>query len=67
MVSTSTVPSPVATTYTLNHDYTGTYSVENGPHFDIFVAVDGSQLSVTATDPGHALAEGPSLGVAFGR
>ena len=57
------VPSPVAITYTINHDCTGTYSVQNGPHFDIFVAVDGSQLSVTATDPGHALAEGPSLRV----
>jgi hypothetical protein len=61
------VPSPVAITYTLNHDCTGTYSVENGPHFDIFAAVDGSQLSVTATDSGHALAEGPSLRVGFGR
>jgi hypothetical protein len=61
------VSSPVATTYTLNHDCTGTYSVQNGPHFDIFVAVDGSQLSVTATDPGHALAEGPSLRVGSDR
>jgi len=46
------VPSPVATTYTLNPDCTGTFSVHNGPNFDIFVAVDGSALSQVATDPG---------------
>jgi hypothetical protein len=46
------VPSPVAITYTLNHDCTGTYSVQNGPHFDMFAAVDGSELSVIVTDPG---------------
>ena len=46
------VPSPVATTYTLNPDCTGTFSVHNGPNFDIFVAVDGSELSQVATDPG---------------
>ena len=39
------VPSPVPITYTLKPDCTGTYSVQNGPNFDIFVAVDGSQLS----------------------
>jgi hypothetical protein len=57
------VPSPVAITYTLNSDCTGTYSVQNGPNFDIFVAVDGSQLSVINTDPGVSKAEGPSLRV----
>jgi hypothetical protein len=46
------VPSPVATKYTLNADCTGTFSVHNGPNFDIFVAVDGSALSQVATDPG---------------
>jgi hypothetical protein len=46
------VPSPVATTYTLNPDCTGTFSVHNGPNFDKFVAVDGSALSQVATDPG---------------
>jgi len=46
------VPSPVATTYTLNPDCTGTFSVHNGPNFGIFVAVDGSELSQVATDPG---------------
>ena len=46
------VPSPVATTYTLNSDCTGTYSVKNGPNFDIFVAVDSSALTVIQTDPG---------------
>ena len=48
------VPSPVLITYTLNHDCTGTYSVQNGPNFDIFVAFDGSQLAVIGTDPGAA-------------
>ena len=46
------VPSPLAITYTLNPDCTGTYSVQNGPNFDIFVAVDGSALSHIDTSPG---------------
>jgi hypothetical protein len=46
------VPSPVATTYTLKPDCTGTFPVQNGSNFNIFVAVDGSGLSVVATDPG---------------
>src|SRR6516165_7920468 len=47
------VPSPVAITYTLNPDCTGTYQVPSGGlHFDIFVAVDGSALTVIQTDPG---------------
>ena len=54
------VPSPVLITYTLNHDCTGTYSVQNGPNFDIFVAFDGSQLAVIGTDPGAAGLEVPS-------
>ena len=40
--------------------------LENGPNLDMFVAVDGSQLSVTAPDPGHALGEGPSLRLGSG-
>ena len=48
------VPSPVATTYTLNPDCTGTLSVQNGPNHDIFVAVDGSSLTSINTDPGVA-------------
>ena len=51
------VPSPVATTYTLKPDCTGTFSVQNRPNFNIFVAVDGSGLSVVATDPGAAYSE----------
>ena len=54
------VPSPVPITYTLNHDCTGTYSVQNGPNFDIFVAFDGSQLAVISTDPGAAGSDGPN-------
>jgi hypothetical protein len=53
------VPSPVAIAYTLNADCTGTYSVQNGPNFDIFVAVDGSALSVIDTTPGVSASEGP--------
>ena len=52
------VPSPVPITYTLNSDCTGTYSVQNGPNFDIFVAVDGSALSTIDTDPGVSDAQG---------
>ena len=48
------VPSPVAITYTLNSDCTGAYSVQNGPNLNIFVAIDGSALTVIDTDPGVA-------------
>src|SRR5215472_16459285 len=61
------VPSPATITYTLNPDCTGTYSVQNGLHFDIFVAVDGSQLSTINTDPGVSFSEGPSHRVGFDR
>jgi hypothetical protein len=61
------VPSPVPITYTLKPDCTGTYSVQNGPNFDIFVAVNGSQLSVIGTDPGVALSEGPNFRVELSR
>lgn len=52
------VPSPVAFTYTLNPDCTGTLSVQNGPNHNIFVAVDGSSLTSINTDPGVAFASG---------
>lgn len=61
------VPSPVPITYTLNSDCTGTYSVQNGPNFDIFVAVDGSALSVIDTDTGVSFSEGPNQRVGLGR
>jgi hypothetical protein len=35
----------------------GAFPVENGPNFNIFVAVDGSTLSVVGTDPGIASSE----------
>jgi len=56
-VSSSSFP----ITYTLNPDCTGTYQVPGTPtlHFDIFVAVDGSALTVIETDPGVALSWGP--------
>ena len=60
------VPSPVALTYTLNHDCTGTYSVPSANlHFDIFVAVDGSALTVIQTDSGAADSQGPQPRVGF--
>ena len=49
-------------TYTLNPDCTGTYQVPGaggGLHFDIFVAVDGSALTVIETDNGVAISWGP--------
>jgi hypothetical protein len=52
------VPSPVAITYTLNPDCTGTLSVQNGPNHDIFIAVNGSSLTSINTDPGVAFAGG---------
>jgi len=59
------VPSPVPITYTLNSDCTGTYSVSNGPTFNIFVARDGSELAVIVTTPGVAVSEGPDRRVGF--
>jgi hypothetical protein len=46
---------PMPTTYTLNTDCTGTKTVTNGPHFNIFVAIDGSGTSEISTDQGFAV------------
>jgi hypothetical protein len=54
------VTSPIPVTYTLNSDCTGTYTVLNGPNFDIFVSPNGEELAVIGTDPGVVLAEGPN-------
>ena len=57
-----------AVTYTLYHDCTGTYQVPSaGLHFDIFVAVDGSSLTVIPIDPGVAFSWGPQPRVGFDR
>ena len=50
------VMSPVDTTYTLNADCTGTKTVMNGPRFDIYVALDGNELTyiATAAPPGQS-------------
>jgi len=61
------VPSPVPITYTLNPDCTGTYSVENGPTLDIFVAVDGSALSAIEATPGVSASYGPDPRVGSSR
>src|ERR1700722_390418 len=55
------VPPPTATSYTLETDCTGTKTVlPYGPHFNIFVAVDGESLTATATDSGFAVSESDS-------
>jgi hypothetical protein len=61
------VPSPVPISYTLKPDCTGTYTVELGPHFNIFVALDGEELSVIETDRGASIAEGPDRRVRSSR
>jgi hypothetical protein len=51
------VTSPVPTTYKINPDCTGTKAVMNGPHFNIYVAFDGSGFAEVATaPPGFAVA-----------
>lgn len=47
--------SPVSETYTLNPDCTGTRNVTNGPQFNIYVAVDGSEFASVSTTPGFAV------------
>ena len=51
------VPTPTPTTYTLKSDCIGTKTVMDGPHFNIFVAIDGSGLTAVATDQGFAVSE----------
>lgn len=52
------VTSPTPTIYTLNSDCTGTKTVlPSGPHFNIYVAFDGSGLTAIATDTGFAVSE----------
>ena len=55
-VAIGAVPTPTPTTYTLKSNCTGTKTVMNGPHFNIFVGVDGSALTETSTDKGFAVA-----------
>jgi len=55
------VPSPTATSYTLGPDCTGTKTVvPSGPHFNIFVAMDGESVTAIATDSGFAVSESDS-------
>ena len=52
------VMSPAPTVYTLKSDCTGTKTVlPNGPHFNIYVAFDGSGLTAIATNSGFAVSE----------
>jgi hypothetical protein len=51
------VPSPTATSYTLNPDCTGTKTVlPSGPTFNIYVAIDGSSWTNVSTLDGFAVA-----------
>jgi len=52
------------TSYTVNPDCTGTFSVSSRPSFDLFISPDGEELVMIATDSGHVLAEGPRKRVA---
>jgi hypothetical protein len=58
------VPSPAPLTYTLAADCTGTYTVTEGPKFDIFVSPDGEWLAAINTDPGIVSTYGPDKRVA---
>jgi hypothetical protein len=52
------VTSPTPTKYTLKPDCTGTKTVlPSGPHFNIFVGLDGEGLTAIATDEGFAVSE----------
>jgi len=58
IVAVGAVPTPTPTTYTLKSNCTGTKTVlPSGPHFNIFVAIDGSGLTAVATDQGFAVSE----------
>jgi hypothetical protein len=39
--------------YTVKPDCTGTYTVPNGPTFDIFIAPSGMGIATIATNPGN--------------
>src|SRR6266446_7035222 len=52
------------TSYIVNPDCTGTFSVSSRPSFDLFISPNGEELVMIATDPGHVLAEGPQRRVA---
>jgi hypothetical protein len=52
------VTSPAATSYTLKSNCTGTKTVlPDGPHFNIFVAINGPALTAISTDTGFAVSE----------
>jgi len=51
-------------TYTVNSDCTGTYTVQDGPAFDIFIAPNGAELTVIETDPGVIGFQAPQKRVA---
>jgi hypothetical protein len=56
------VPTPVTytVTYNLNSDCTGTYTVPDAAHFDIFVSPNGDELAAIATAPAGFVLVNPS-------
>ena len=50
--------------YTVNPDCTGTYTVPDGPSFDIFIAPNGEELTVIETDLGVIGFQAPQKRVA---
>ena len=50
--------------YTVNPDCTGTYTVQDGPAFDIFIAPNGAELTVIETDLGVIGFQAPQKRVA---
>jgi hypothetical protein len=54
-VALENVVSPIS--YVVNADCTGSYTVLDGPAFDLFIAPDGEQFAIIATaPPGNAVA-----------
>lgn len=47
--------SPASETYTLNPDCTGTRKITNGPQWNIYVALDGSEFASVSTTPDFAV------------
>lgn len=47
----------IPSSYTVNADCTGTYTVPNGPTFGMFIAPHGETIAFIGTDPGNQVSE----------
>jgi hypothetical protein len=45
------------TSYTVNEDCTGTYTVPNGPSFGMFIAPNGETIAFIGTGPGNQVSD----------